>query len=45
MNPFNYSRAIDANQAVTAISGKPHGKFLGGGTNLIDPMKMGVENA
>lgn len=43
MNPFNYSRAIDANQAVTAISGKPHGKFLGGGTNLIDLMKMGVE--
>jgi xanthine dehydrogenase YagS FAD-binding subunit len=43
MNPFTYSRAGDAGQAVTAISGKPHGKFLGGGTNLIDLMKMGVE--
>jgi len=43
MNPFTYSRATDANQAVTAISGKPQGKFLGGGTNLIDLMKMGVE--
>jgi xanthine dehydrogenase YagS FAD-binding subunit len=43
MNPFTYSRAKDANQAVTAISGKPQGKFLGGGTNLIDLMKMGVE--
>jgi xanthine dehydrogenase YagS FAD-binding subunit len=43
MNPFTYSRAADAGQAVTAISGKPHGKFLGGGTNLIDLMKMGVE--
>jgi xanthine dehydrogenase YagS FAD-binding subunit len=43
MNPFTYSRASDANQAVTAISGKPHAKFLGGGTNLIDLMKMGVE--
>jgi len=43
MNPFSYSRASDANQAVTAISGKPHGNFLGGGTNLIDLMKMGVE--
>src|SRR6266480_3559785 len=43
MNPFAYSRASDANQAVTAISGKPHGNFLGGGTNLIDLMKMGVE--
>src|SRR6266481_2188094 len=43
MNPFTYSRAKDANQAVTAISSKPQGKFLGGGTNLIDLMKMGVE--
>src|SRR5437588_9262104 len=43
MNPFVYSRATDPTQAVTAISGKPHGKFLGGGTNLIDLMKMGVE--
>ena len=43
MNPFGYSKAADANQAVTTISGKPNGKFLGGGTNLIDLMKMGVE--
>lgn len=43
MNPFTYSRASDANQAVAEISGKPPGKFLGGGTNLIDLMKMGVE--
>jgi xanthine dehydrogenase YagS FAD-binding subunit len=43
MNPFTYSRAADTDQAVTAISSKPQGKFLGGGTNLIDLMKMGVE--
>src|SRR2546429_4334031 len=43
MNPFTYSRAADEDQAVTAISSKPQGKFLGGGTNLIDLMKMGVE--
>src|SRR6266478_6145220 len=43
MNPFTYSRVADANQAVTAVSGKPQSKFLGGGTNLIDLMKMGVE--
>jgi xanthine dehydrogenase YagS FAD-binding subunit len=43
MNPFTYSRAADPGQAVTAISGKPRVKFLGGGTNLIDLMKMGVE--
>src|SRR2546430_9911294 len=43
MNPFTYSRAADADQAVTAISSKPQGKFLGGGTNLNDLMKMGME--
>src|ERR1700741_2669129 len=43
MNPFTYSRAADTGQAITAISSKPQGKFLGGGTNLIDLMKMGVE--
>jgi xanthine dehydrogenase YagS FAD-binding subunit len=43
MNPFTYSRASDPNQAVADISSKPQTKFLGGGTNLIDLMKMGVE--
>ena len=43
MNPFTYSCAADTDHAVTAISSKPQGKFLGGGTNLIDLMKMGVE--
>jgi xanthine dehydrogenase YagS FAD-binding subunit len=43
MNPFAYSRATDVNQALTAVSSKPQGKFLGGGTNLIDLMKTGVE--
>jgi hypothetical protein len=43
MNPFTYSRASDENEAVAEISAKPQGKFLGGGTNLIDLMKMGVE--
>ena len=43
MSPFTYSCATDADQAVTGISGKSQGKFLGGGTNLIDLMKMGVE--
>jgi xanthine dehydrogenase YagS FAD-binding subunit len=43
MNPFGYSRVHDAQQAVIAIAAKPQTKFLGGGTNLIDLMKMGVE--
>jgi xanthine dehydrogenase YagS FAD-binding subunit len=43
MNPFAYSRANDAAAAVNAIAAQPRTKFLGGGTNLIDLMKMGVE--
>lgn len=43
MKPFAYARAADENQAVAALRGKPSAKFLGGGTNLIDLMKMGVE--
>ncbi|HEY4283565.1 MAG TPA: xanthine dehydrogenase family protein subunit M [Chthoniobacterales bacterium] len=41
MNPFTYSRATDAAAAVSDLG--RDGKFLGGGTNLIDLMKMGVE--
>ena len=43
MNPFAYSRASDAPQAVAALAAKPNARLLGGGTNLIDLMKMGVE--
>jgi xanthine dehydrogenase YagS FAD-binding subunit len=43
MTPFTYSRETDAVQAATHLASAPHGKLLGGGTNLIDLMKMGVE--
>jgi xanthine dehydrogenase YagS FAD-binding subunit len=43
MNPFTYSRATDAQQAISTVNGDAKIKFLGGGTNLIDLMKMGVE--
>src|SRR6201996_2240473 len=43
MNPFTYSRATDAAQAVTELAAAPHAKLLGGGANLVDLMKMGVE--
>jgi xanthine dehydrogenase YagS FAD-binding subunit len=43
MNPFTYTRASDPQQAVNGIAGNATAKFLGGGTNLIDLMKMGVE--
>jgi len=43
MNPFTYYRAADAQQAVAELAANPHAKLLGGGTNLVDLMKMGVE--
>src|SRR5205823_3319577 len=42
MNPFRYERASDASSAVTTLAQAPTGAFLGGGTNLIDLMKLGV---
>src|SRR3954462_3187788 len=43
VKPFAYSRVADVDQAVSQISTGAPAKFLGGGTNLIDLMKMGVE--
>lgn len=43
MNPFTYARAADPQQAISGVTGTAKAKFLGGGTNLIDLMKMGVE--
>lgn len=43
MNSFTYTRAADAQQAISVVGAQPQTKFLGGGTNLIDLMKMGVE--
>jgi xanthine dehydrogenase YagS FAD-binding subunit len=42
MNPFRYERASDASSAVATLSQAPTGVFLGGGTNLVDLMKLGV---
>ncbi len=42
MKPFRYERAIDASAAVALLSKEPAGAFLGGGTNLVDLMKLGV---
>jgi xanthine dehydrogenase YagS FAD-binding subunit len=43
MRPFRYHRPANAVDAVAAVSGQPGGKFLGGGTNLVDLMRLGVE--
>ncbi|MEU4685455.1 FAD binding domain-containing protein [Streptomyces xinghaiensis] len=43
MKPFRYERATEAGAAVTALGSSPHARYLGGGTNLVDLMKLGVE--
>jgi xanthine dehydrogenase YagS FAD-binding subunit len=43
MTPFTYTRAENAESAITGVSRGNQAKFLGGGTNLVDLMKMGVE--
>ena len=42
MNPFSYIRPADADAALRAAL-EPGAKFLGGGTNLLDLAKAGVE--
>ena len=42
MNPFRYERVSDATTAVAMLAQAPSGAFLGGGTNLVDLMKLGV---
>src|SRR5262245_33959069 len=44
MKPFKYTRATDAAIAVKAVSASPNAHFLGGGTNLLDLMREGVES-
>jgi xanthine dehydrogenase YagS FAD-binding subunit len=42
VSPFDYERATDASSAVARVSGRPNAVFLGGGTNLVDHMRLGV---
>ncbi len=43
MRPFTYERAADAASAVKAAVEVPGARFLAGGTNLIDLMKLQIE--
>ena len=44
MRPFTYERAADARAAVAAVAGGAAGaKFISGGTNLLDLMKLEIE--
>ncbi|MCP2288930.1 xanthine dehydrogenase family protein subunit M [Nocardia amikacinitolerans] len=42
MIPFEYRRAATARDAVATVSARPDAAYLGGGTNLVDHMKLGV---
>ncbi len=42
MIPFGYRRAEDVDGAVATVSRNPNAVFLGGGTNLVDHLKLGV---
>lgn len=43
MKAFEYSRPLSIDQAIVEINVGGSAKFLGGGTNLVDLMKMGAE--
>ncbi|HEV7709057.1 MAG TPA: xanthine dehydrogenase family protein subunit M [Asanoa sp.] len=42
MRAFRYARASDPVAAATLVAGTPDAAYLGGGTNLVDLMKLGV---
>ncbi|MFF7264512.1 FAD binding domain-containing protein [Streptomyces sp. NPDC008159] len=43
MREFDYRRAHDVPGALALLDADPQARFLGGGTNLVDLMKTGVE--
>ncbi|MEU1627080.1 xanthine dehydrogenase family protein subunit M [Streptomyces sp. NPDC020096] len=43
MREFGYQRVFDVPGAVALLGADPDARFLGGGTNLVDLMKAGVE--
>ncbi|MFC6082020.1 FAD binding domain-containing protein [Sphaerisporangium aureirubrum] len=43
MRPFAYVSAPDVATAVQAVAEHPNARFLGGGTNLVDLMREGIE--
>jgi xanthine dehydrogenase YagS FAD-binding subunit len=43
MRPFTYERAKDARAAAEAVANKEGARFISGGTNLLDLMKLDIE--
>ena len=44
MKPFAYAAPPDARAAVAAVAERPDAAYLGGGTNLVDHLRLGVRN-
>ncbi len=42
MRPFTYERALDPADAVARVAAHPDAAYLGGGTNLVDHLRLGV---
>jgi xanthine dehydrogenase YagS FAD-binding subunit len=42
LRPFAYERAVDAPDAIARLTRAPRAMYLGGGTNLVDLMRLGV---
>jgi xanthine dehydrogenase YagS FAD-binding subunit len=43
MKPFTYQRADSPTEAAKAVAARPGAKFIAGGTNLLDLMKLEIE--
>ncbi|WEX74864.1 xanthine dehydrogenase family protein subunit M [Sinorhizobium numidicum] len=43
MQPFTYERASSVKAAAAAVAARPEAKFISGGTNLLDLMKLEIE--
>src|SRR5471030_3078432 len=43
MRPFEYSAAQSTSAAAQAVAADPNARFIAGGTNLVDLMKLDVE--
>jgi xanthine dehydrogenase YagS FAD-binding subunit len=43
MKPFSYERVTTPAQAAAAVAAKPGARFVAGGTNLLDLMKLQIE--
>ncbi|MDP9421514.1 MAG: xanthine dehydrogenase family protein subunit M, partial [Pseudomonadota bacterium] len=43
MRPFTYEKATSAQDAAAKVAGRPEAKFIAGGTNLLDLMKLEIE--